>query len=313
MSATFAVIGAGPVGSTIAQQLAARGERVVILTRSGGGPEHALIERRAVDANDGADLAKALGGVRAVFYAVNAPYYAKVWEAELPRAQRSVLDAAVRASTQGSAVVVFAENLYAYSRPDAPMTEDSPRDASGGKRGVRARLLREREEHSADTVTVAAGDFFGPEVLGSHAGDRMVPRILAGKSLQLLGSADQPHTFTYVPDLAAAMIAAAQNPMHWNRVLHAPSLPPLTQRELAAAFAEAAGVPPPRVVVLPGWFVRAAGLVSPFIREVGEMLYQFERPFVMDSAATQARLGLAPTPLPEAASATVRWWRERAV
>jgi nucleoside-diphosphate-sugar epimerase len=309
MRATYAVIGAGPVGSTIAQQLAAQGEGVVVLTRSGGGPEHALIERRAVDANDAGPLAEALAGTRAVFYAVNAPYYAKVWSAELPRAQRSVLDAAEAAG----AVVVFAENLYAYSRPDLPMAEDSPRDASGGKRGVRAQLLRERESHAADTVTVAAGDFFGPEVLGSHAGDRMVPRILAGKALQLLGSADQPHTFTYVPDLARAMIAAAQNPAHWNRVIHAPSLPPLAQRELAAAFAKAAGVALPKIVVLPGWFVRAAGLVSPFIREVGEMLYQFEHPFVMDSGASQARLGLAPTPLPEAAAATVAWWRGRAV
>jgi nucleoside-diphosphate-sugar epimerase len=39
------------------------------------------------------------------------------------------------------------------------------------------------------------------------------------------------------------------------------------------------------------------------------MLYQFERPFVMDSRASETSLGLHPTPLPEAAAATVAWWR----
>jgi nucleoside-diphosphate-sugar epimerase len=45
------------------------------------------------------------------------------------------------------------------------------------------------------------------------------------------------------------------------------------------------------------------------MREVAEMLYQFDRPFVMDSTRSEERLGLRPTPLPEAAAATVAWWR----
>lgn len=44
------------------------------------------------------------------------------------------------------------------------------------------------------------------------------------------------------------------------------------------------------------------------MRELAETLYQFQRPFVMESAASQAALGLTPTPLHEAAAATVAWW-----
>lgn len=47
------------------------------------------------------------------------------------------------------------------------------------------------------------------------------------------------------------------------------------------------------------------------MRELAELLYQFEHPFVMDSAASEAAFGLRPTPLPEAA-ATVAWWRAQA-
>jgi nucleoside-diphosphate-sugar epimerase len=128
----------------------------------------------------------------------------------------------------------------------------------------------------------------------------------------VVGSADQPHSFTFVPDLAAAMIKAAQNPALWNRVLHAPTNPALTQRELAAAFADAAGVARPNVGTLRGWLLRTVGLVSADIRELGETLYQFQRPFVMDSGASEAALDLRPTPLAAAAKATVEWWRSEA-
>lgn len=302
----FVVTGAGPVGWTVAEQLARQGHRVRILTRSGSGPEHHLIEKRAVDVTDRALVAASLAGASAVFHCIHgSAYSAKAWERELPPAEETILAAAGEAG----AVVVFPESLYSYSEPDRVMTEDGPREARGGKRGVRTALLRARAASATNTVSVVAGDFFGPRVRSSHAGERMVPRILARRPLQVVGSADQPHSFTFVPDLAAAMIKAAQTPALWNRVLHAPTNPALTQRQLAGALAEAAGVPRPRVGVLPGWLLRAVGVFSADIRGLAETLYQFQRPFVMDSAASEAALDLRPTPLPEAARMTVDWWR----
>jgi nucleoside-diphosphate-sugar epimerase len=157
-------------------------------------------------------------------------------------------------------------------------------------------------------VSVVASDFFGPRVRTAHAGERMVKPVLAGKTLMVIGDAGLPHSFTYVPDLARAMITAALDRTRWNRVWHAPTGPALSQREMASAFAAAAGVPVPRVAAVPGWVLRAMGVVSPGTRELAETLYQFERPFVMDSSASEAALGLAPTPLSEAAAATVAWW-----
>ncbi|MBO1267910.1 NAD-dependent epimerase/dehydratase family protein [Arthrobacter cavernae] len=305
MPTLYVVTGAGPVGWTVAEQLAEQGHEVRVLTRSGSGPEHARIERRRTDVSDPAQLGGAFAGAAAVFHCIHgSAYSAKAWRAELPRAEQAVMDAAAAAG----AVVVFPESLYSYSEPDGPITESSPRDASGGKRGVRTELLRARQAHRADTVSVVAGDFFGPRVLMAHAGERLVPRVLEGKAVQAMGSAAQPHSFTYVPDLAAAMIRAAQLPELRNQVLHAPSNAPLTMRELATVLASAAGKPAPRVGAIPGWVVRGLGLFSADMRELAEMLYQFERPFVMDSSASQAKLGLEPTPLAEAAAATVGWW-----
>ncbi|TQJ38716.1 nucleoside-diphosphate-sugar epimerase [Arthrobacter sp. SLBN-112] len=308
MAQVYVVTGAGPVGWTVAEQLAGQGRKVRVLTRSGNGPRHPLIERIAGDAKDPAILRAALAGAKAVFHCIHgSAYTAAAWQAELPAAEQAVLAAAQEAG----AVVVFPESLYSYSEPDRVMTEGSPRRAAGGKRGVRTDLLRARAAAAAPSVSVVAGDFFGPRVRMAHGGERMVVPILAGKNVSVIGSSRQPHTFTYVPDLAKAMIAAADRPSAWNTMWHAPTGPALTQKELAHAFAAAAGQPAPKVRALPGWTLRAAGLFSADARELAEMLYQFERPFIMDSAASQAALDVSPTPLETAAAATVDWWRQQ--
>lgn len=308
MTDVYVVTGAGPVGWTVAEQLAEQGHLVRVLTRSGSGPDHPNIERRTVDVSDPALLGEAFEGAKAIFHCIHgSAYAASAWASELPKAERTVLGAAGKAG----AVVVFPESLYSYSEPDKTMAEHSPRDARGGKRGIRTSLLNMRAASSTDTVSVVAGDFFGPRVRTAHAGERMVPTLLSGKGLQVIGSADHPHSFTYVPDLAAAMIKTAQTPSLWNRVWHAPTGPALSQRSIATSFATAAGMDAPKVSTVPGWILRAAGLFSGGMRELAEMLYQFERPFVMDSRVSQEALALKPTPQHEAAHATVAWWRDQ--
>jgi nucleoside-diphosphate-sugar epimerase len=309
MNDVHVVTGAGPVGWTVAEQLAAQGKSVRILTRSGAGPEHHLVERAKADVQDAVQLRDAFAGATAVFHCIHgSSYTVDAWRAELPGAEHKVLEAAGEAG----AVVVFPESLYSYSEPGRPMTEAGPRDSSGGKRGVRSQLLEAREASPTDTVSVVAGDFFGPRVRTSHAGERLVPAILAGKKVWVIGSAGLPHSFTYVPDLAAAMIRAAESPSLWNTVWHAPTGPALTQRQLATAFTDAGGVAGPRLGAVPGWSLRAMALFSQDVRELAELLYQFEEPFVMDSTASEAALGMRPTPLAEAAAATVSWWRAQA-
>jgi nucleoside-diphosphate-sugar epimerase len=308
MNDLYVVTGAGPVGWTVAEQLAGQGQRVRILTRSGSGPEHPLVERLAVDVQDAGRVRDALAGAAAVFHCIHgSSYAADAWRAELPRAEQTVLAAAGEAG----AVVVFPESLYSYSQPQRPLTEAGPRTAQGGKRGIRTELLRARDASPTSTVSVVAGDFFGPRVRNSHGGERMVAPVLAGKKLWVIGSTDQPHSFTYVPDLAAAMIRTAQTPSLWNKVWHASTGPAVTQRQLATAFTEAGGAAKPKLGAIPGWALRAMGIFSKDLRELTETLYQFDKPFIMDSAASQAALGLRPTPLAEAAAATVAWWRSQ--
>ena len=300
------VTGAGPVGSTVAQQHADAGHRVRLLTRSGSGPVHPLIERRRVDVSEPAALREAFAGAVAVHHCIHGSAYdARVWRAELPRAERAVLEAAGAVG----AVVVFPESLYSYGPVDGPMTEDLPRAATGGKLGVRTELLAQRDASATPTVSVAASDFYGPGVRNAHAGERLGPTVLGGRTMRVLGSLDQPHSFTYVPDLAAAMITAAGRQDLWNSFLHAPTAAPLTQRRLVEMVAAAGGVRVPRMSAIPAGILGAAGLVSREMRELAETSYMFTRPFVLDSSASEQRLGLSPTPVEAGLAETVAWWR----
>lgn len=309
MSDLHVVTGAGPVGWTVAEQLAGAGHEVRVLTRSGSGPEHPSIERRAVDVSKSGALTEALAGATAVFHCVHGTSYSeKVWRRELPPTEHNVMGAAGEAG----AVVVFPESLYSYTRPAEPMTEDNPRDWDHGKGAVRRDLLRARADSPTDTVSVVSSDFVGPRLLANgYMGERVVSKVLDGGSIRVLGSLDQPHSWTYLPDLAAAMIRAAGRPDLWNSVLHAPTNAPLTQRQMIEAFVHTAGTASPKLGTIPGWLLSAIGVVHPATRELAVMHYQLDQPFVMESTKSQALLELVPTPVDQMAAETVAWWRAR--
>ena len=301
MTELHVVTGAGPVGWTVAEQLAAQGHSVRVLTRSGSGPDHPMIERRAVDIESD-DIRPHLSGATAIYHCTHVAYEDKVWRNKLEAMEKRVLDAAA------GTVVAFPESLYAYGRVDGPIREDSPRDATFRKLGVRTELLAARDAHATPTVSVAASDFYGPRVLTSHMGERVIAPILAGKPIRVVASADLPHSFTYVPDLAAAMITAAASPSMWNTVLHAPTAPAVSQRSMIEMFSAAAGLTAPKVGVIPAWVMRALRLVPGPMKELGDTLYQFRYPYVLDSSRSESILGQQPTSLVDGTAATMAWW-----
>jgi nucleoside-diphosphate-sugar epimerase len=73
--------------------------------------------------------------------------------------------------------------------------------------------------------------------------------------------------------------------------------------------AAAGGVAVPRTSAIPPWVLRASGVVSREMRDLAETSYMFTAPFVMDSSASEERLGLAPTPMADGLATTVAWWR----
>ena len=69
---------------------------------------------------------------------------------------------------------------------------------------------------------------------------------------------------------------------------------------------------PPRMGSIPDLLVRMLGLFNPQLREVAEMLYEFNEPFVVESSQFVQAFGDIATPHGEAIRQTLEWYRLRA-
>ena len=58
--------------------------------------------------------------------------------------------------------------------------------------------------------------------------------------------------------------------------------------------------------------MRMVGLFSPAVREMGEMMYEFTQPFIVDSSKSERALGFSATPISEGLARTIAWYRKRA-
>jgi len=82
----------------------------------------------------------------------------------------------------------------------------------------------------------------------------------------------------------------------------------MTRQLIEIAYRQA-GQPPGKLRRLPPVLLRARGLVNPTMRELVEMQYQFEEPFVVDSSKITNKLGVEATPVGEALGTTLQEYR----
>ena len=296
------VVGAGPVGTAVARRLAAEDRSVTLLSRSGAGPELPGVRRGTVDATDAAALTAAATGADVLHLCVNPPRY-DLWERQWPPLTAAFLAAAEATG----AVLAIVGNLYPYGPVEGPMREGMPDRAPGPKARLRAVLTAEAlARHRAGrirAVEVRASDFVGSS--GDSHLDRVLPRALSGRPVRMIGAVDQPHSWTWIEDVARTLIAAAGSETARGRVWHVPTNPPRSQRDAVHDHCRAAGVAPVAVRPVPHLALRAAGLVRRDLAELAETRYQFVRPYELDSSVTEAELGLRPTPWAEICRANV--------
>jgi nucleoside-diphosphate-sugar epimerase len=290
------IVGAGPTGVATARLLADAGDRVRLITRSGGGPEHPGIELVGADATDSERLTELTRGASTLFNCAMPLYYR--WPTDFPPINRSLLTAAERTG----AGYVLLGNLYGYGPVDTPITEDLPIAPTTVKGRVRAQMWDEAlAAHLAGKVRVTevrASDYVGPGAYSIFT-LTVAPQVLAGEPAVVPADLDAPHTWTYTGDVARALVAVSQDDRAWGHAWHAPSNPPVSVRLLAQQFAQIAGAPNPTLVPMSADDLHAAGATDPVIAEFPEMQYMFQNPLSMDSSRTQATFGLEPTPFEE--------------
>lgn len=303
------IVGAGQVGARLAGRLAGRGHDVVVVTRSGSGPDG--VEKVAADVADQARLTEVAKGADALYNCVNPRYHR--WTQDWPPMAASFLGAA----EDTGAVLVTLSNLYVYGPVEGPMTEGLPLAATGVKARVRIKMWRDAlAAHEAGRIRMTelrGSDYYGPGSTDqSYVGEvRFVKPLLAGKRVPFFSDPSIPHAWTYLPDVAEALAIAGTDERAWGRAWHVPTGPAVSALDMAERLCAVAGAPDPRVHEVPRAVFNAMGLFSPLLKELRETRYQFDRPYVLDSSAFESTFAMAPTPLDGALRAVLADHRER--
>jgi nucleoside-diphosphate-sugar epimerase len=309
MSELHVVFGAGPLGRSVVEELVRRDKSVRVVSRSGQMPEAPEgVELVAGDLYDPAQVRRLTRGA-VVAYQCSQPVYWE-WQQKFPPLQAAIIEGL----TDSGAKLVIGENCYMYGdTDDKPLTEDLPYRAATRKGRVRAAMsetaLTAHRDGKVQVALARGSDFFGPWVLGSAFGDRLFYPALACKGASFAGKLDLPHTATYIRDFGRALVLLGEREEALGRAWHVPNdCPAITQRQFAELVYREVGQPL-KVSGMGKTMMALGGLFIPAARETVEMMYEFEKPFIVDSSGFERTFGMQPTPIGEAIKATVAWYR----
>lgn len=282
------VFGAGQVGTSLALRLQRAGHTVRVVRRS-PRPVAPGIEVVAADARDPAAVLAATAGADVIHHCMNpSAYTSAAWETEFPAMGEALIAAAIAHRAR----LVVLDNLYAYGEVDGPRTPSTPRSATGPKGRVRAAWDARLRAATADGLrwtSGRAGDFFGPGTAEqSLVSMPAVAGLARGFPALLLGDADAPHAFSYVPDVVEGLAALGEAADDVEgRVFHLPvhTVPPRRLiQDLGRALGRRAWA-----IVLPAWAIRALAPLVPLFANLRETLYQWDRPFLVDDGDFRTR------------------------
>jgi nucleoside-diphosphate-sugar epimerase len=286
--------------------LLAQGKSVRMVNHSGKAEVPGGVEVVGGDAFQPEFTRSACQGASVVYQCAQPPYH--LWPEKFPPLMASILKGAESAG----AIFIFGDNLYMYGEVTGRIHEGLPYAATTHKGRARAMLadsvIQANNSGKVQTAIGRGSDFFGPYVLGSAMGDRTILPALQGKAASITGSLDQPHTFTYIEDFGRALTILGERPEALGQIWHVPNAPAVTQRQFMDLVFQEIGVPP-KLSSMGRVMLSIGGLFIPAAKETVEMLYEFEKPFIVDSSKFEKAFGMQATPLPEAIRATVAWYR----
>lgn len=285
--------GAGFIGSHIVDALVADGVQVLVVDDLSHGSETNLAEALAagaeltrLDIRDGAALTRTFGAFRPelVFHlaaqidvrtsmadpardaSVNVLGSLNVFSATQAAGARRLVNTSTGGAIYGETDVV----------PTPETTPATPLSAYGlGKYAAERYAEWFRSAHGLDTVTLRYGNVYGPRQ--DPRGDAGViaifcDRVLAGARPTVFGDGRQTRDYVFVGDIVAANLAAARATTLPHRVYNVGTGTEVDVVDLAAAIADAAGVP--RATFAPEFLPARAGEVLRSCLDVGRARHE---------------------------------------
>ncbi len=255
------------------------------------------------------EVREAVKGSSVVFLTAGIQYKLKVWQMDWP----VIMDNVIRACVEHNARLVFFDNIYCLGKVDGPMKEDTPFNPCSKKGEVRAyiagKVLEEVKLGNLKAIIARSADFYGPGCKTSGLNLMAIEKLLKGKKAQCFVTPDLPHSFTYTPDCGRALWTLSRDESAWNQIWHMPTASPAPTTRHLVEIAASQLNQKPGITTLGKGMCRFLGIFIPVLKEMGEMMYQNDSPYIFDSSKIEQRYGLKATPYEEGIRATIQSYR----
>ena len=290
------ILGAnGTIGKVLAKELKNYTNQIRLVSRN---PKkvNETDELFPADLSDTTMVDKAIEGSGVVYLVVGFDYNIKVWKDKWPKLMKATIDACIK----HKAKLVFFDNIYLYDiKTIGHMSEDSPINPPSNKGLVRKEiaemLMNEVKANNLTALIARAPDFYGPDNEKSFLIEVVYKNLLKGKRPNWFMDATKKHSFIYTPDAAKATAILGNTPEAFNQVWHLPTDPKaLTGQEWIELFNKEMKTSK-KVMVLPMFMLRLLGIFMPLMREMPEMMYQYDRDYLFDSSKFNSRFNFTPT------------------
>ncbi len=301
------ILGAnGTIGSVLAKELRSYTDKIRLVSRN----------PKKVNESDElfpADLFipgmvdKAVEGSEVVYLVVGLDYKLDVWQDKWPKLMRATVDACIKHRAR----LVFFDNVYMYDiNAIHHMTEESPINPPARKGVVRRQLVKiimdDVKSGRLMALIARSADFYGPGNEKSFVNEMVYKNFLKKRTANWFINADKKHSFTFTPDAAKATALLGNTDDAFNQVWHLPTdEDTLTGREFIDLFAKEMKTKS-KVFVLPLWLIKFMGLFIPILKEMPEMMYQYDQDYFFDSSKFMKRFDFKVTTYQEGVRLTVK-------
>ncbi|WP_145325699.1 NAD-dependent epimerase/dehydratase family protein [Paenibacillus xylanexedens] len=302
------VVGTGPLGIAVMEQLLLKNKKVRMVNRSGKINTATSVEVVRGDATNESEFRRACSGASVIYNCAKAPY--TEWPDKFP----PIMDGIIQVAQGENAKIVYADNLYMYGRTHLKVSESLPNLATGRKGLTRAKMAETlMDAHKKGKVRAVIGrapDFYGPGVLDSTLGERVFGAVLEGKPSEVLGNIDVPHAYIYIKDFAKGLVELGEDDEAYGQIWHIPSAETTTTRDIITRIYRLKNQEP-KFRVAPKLFVNLMSLFNADMREIKEMLYLHEEPFIVDTKKYERRFNKNVTSHEDAILETMEWFENR--
>lgn len=300
--------GAGAIGTAVINELLNKKLKVKAIERTKNVDG---VETYHTNLLDHSQTMTALDDASHIYVCVGLPYKSVVWESDWPKLMGNVIAAAAK----NNAKIIFFDNIYMYGPPPlkVPFDENHSQEPVTRKGRVRKQtadlVLKAHRDEKIQALIARSADFYGHRAVNSPFYIQFLERMLTGKAPQSLSKRGIKHTFAYTMDNAQAIVRLALDETSYGEVWHLPVGDPITfddvldmmNKTMQTSFT-VQYTPKPLLHVLP--------LFIPPVKEVKEMLYQFNQPYIMSWDKLRKKYpDITPTPYAEGIKTMIESFR----